>query len=143
MFLTQFRIAPQPRFNRQHHCFDVSYNLRRRRTVGAGARDIESTSLIARSYQPPDVIEFFEQGPPHDGRGPTCPLRQGFGTEFAGVIVDLPDGTKGLAIDDGSSVPVGGARHGYQCSTPPIWRCARLMLIGWLLADSPVWRKRQ
>jgi len=84
---------------------------------------MDSTILIAREYGPASVLEFAEQelrrlAPgmarievraaginPIDARRMTGefkfgPLPQTFGTEFAGVIVDLPPGTPGWSVSD-------------------------------------------
>jgi len=84
---------------------------------------MKSTMLIAHDYGQPDVLEFFEQELPPlaagtarievkaaginpiDARRMTGEFRhaalpQGFGTEFAGVIVDLPTGAKDWVVGD-------------------------------------------
>lgn len=84
---------------------------------------MKSTILLARQYGPANVLEFAEQemqtlAPgmarvqvraaginPIDARRMTgefrhAPLPQAFGTEFAGVIVELPTGSQGWSVGD-------------------------------------------
>jgi len=120
---------------------------------------MKSTILIARTYGQPDVLEFFEQDLPPlaagmarievrvagvnpiDARRMTgefrhAPMPQGFGTEFAGVIVDLPTGTKGWDIGDEVLGSGAGFTHATMIDVPLANLVGRPANVDWLVAGT-------
>jgi len=120
---------------------------------------MKSMILIARAYGQPDVLEFFEQELPRlaagtarikvkaaginpiDARRMTGEFRhaampQGFGTEFAGVIVDLPAGTEGWAVGDEVLGSGGGFTHATVIDVPLANLVARPANVDWAVAGS-------
>lgn len=120
---------------------------------------MKSTILIARKYGQPEVLEFFEQDLPHvangmariqvkaaginpiDARRMTgefrhAPMPQGFGTEFAGVIVELPAGTKGWAIGDEVLGSGAGFTHATVIDVPLANLVARPANVDWDVAGT-------
>lgn len=120
---------------------------------------MKSTILIARRYGQPDVLEFLEQELPPvaadtariqvkaaginpiDARRMTGefrhgPLPQGFGTEFAGVIVALPEGVDGWAVGDEVLGSGGGFTHATVIDVPVTNLVARPGHLDWPVAGS-------
>jgi len=120
---------------------------------------MKSTVLIARSYGQPDVLELFEQELPPlaagiarievkaaginpiDARRMTgefrhAPMPQGFGTEFAGVIVELPAGTEDWAVGDEVLGSGGGLTHATVIDVPLANLVARPADVDWAVAGS-------
>ena len=115
--------------------------------------------LIARRYGQTDVLEFVEQELPPlaadtarvevkaaginpiDARRMTGEFRhaalpQGFGAEFAGVIVELPAGTKGWAVGDEVLGSGGGFTHATVIDVPLANLVARPANVDWAVAGS-------
>jgi len=115
--------------------------------------------LIARRYGQADVLEFVEQELPPlaagtarvevkaaglnpiDARRMTgefrhAPLPQGFGAEFAGVIVDLPAGTEGWAVGDEVLGSGGRFTHATVIDVPLANLVARPTNVDWAVAGS-------
>ena len=120
---------------------------------------MKSTILIARTYGQPEVLEFFEQDLPGlaagmarievkaaginpiDARRMTgefrhAPMPQGFGTEFAGVIVDLPPGTKGWVVGDEVLGSGAGFTHATVIDVPLANLVARPANLDWSVAGT-------
>ncbi|MBE9637804.1 NADP-dependent oxidoreductase [Salipiger mangrovisoli] len=120
---------------------------------------MQSTILIAREYGTPDVLEFFDQALPElaagmarikvkaaginpiDARRMTGEFRhaalpQGFGTEFAGVIVDLPAGASHWATGDEVLGSGAGFTHATVIDVPLSNLVARPANIDWPVAGS-------
>ncbi len=120
---------------------------------------MKSTILIARTYGQPGVLEFFEQELPPiaagmarikvkaaginpiDARRMTgefrhAPMPQGFGTEFAGVIADLPADTEGWAIGDEVLGSGAGFTHATTIDVPLANLVARPTNVDWPVAGT-------
>ena len=120
---------------------------------------MKSTILIARSYGQPDVLEFLDQDLPPlaagmarievkaaginpiDARRMTgefrhAPLPQGFGAEFAGVIVDLPASTEGWKVGDEVLGSGAGFTHATVIDVPLANLVARPKSVDWAVAGS-------
>jgi len=120
---------------------------------------MKSNILIAREYGPASVLDFVEKELPSlasgmarievraaginpiDARRMTgefrhSPLPQTFGTEFAGVIVDLPPGTEGWSVGD--EVLGSGASHTHATviDVPMTNLIARPANVAWSIAGS-------
>lgn len=120
---------------------------------------MQSTILIARKYGQPDVLELFQQTLPKlaagtarievkaaginpiDARRMTGEFRhaslpQGFGTEFAGVIVDLPAGVTDWAIGDEVLGSGAGFTHATIIDVPLANLVSRPANLDWSVAGS-------
>jgi len=118
-----------------------------------------SKILIARSYGQPDVLEFSEQELPPlaagtarikvkaaginpiDARRMTGEFRhaslpQAFGTEFAGIIAELPAGTEGWAVGDEVLGSGGGFTHATVIDVPLANLVVRPANVEWAVAGS-------
>ncbi|WP_317929914.1 NADP-dependent oxidoreductase [Halioxenophilus sp. WMMB6] len=120
---------------------------------------MKSTILIAREYGQSAVLAFAESELPSLGAGMArievraaginpidarrmtgefrhAPLPLTFGTEFAGVIVDLPPGTDGWAIGDEVLGSGAGFTHATVIDVPVANLIARPANIAWSVAGS-------
>jgi len=120
---------------------------------------MKTTILIARAYGQPEVLEFLERDLPPladgmarievkaaginpiDARRMTgefrhAPLPQGFGTEFAGVIVALPAGTEGWAVGDEVLGSGGGFTHATVIDVPMANLVTRPANVDWAVAGT-------
>ncbi|HQZ12417.1 MAG TPA: NADP-dependent oxidoreductase, partial [Devosia sp.] len=120
---------------------------------------MKSKILIARAYGTPDVLEFLNQELPPlapgmarievkaaginpiDARRMTgefkhAPLPQAFGTEFAGVIAELPAGTTGWKVGDEVLGSGAGFTHATIIDVPVANLVARPAGMDWAVAGS-------